>query len=264
MARGGGGDVRLLTSPLLPTREDRDLAREVEEVAAEHFPPRWVRLSNELGVVRTTRWPVTEMLAFAVTGGIWLPLTCRLWWWPEGSVWGAGLAAALWVGLAVGGAVAGALMAAVLGGFGAAGRYRRGRALLSVGSGRGGRRRAAILHELCHRMQEVVPGLTERERAFLEERLGRPVRAFSPPVAFVARLVSAPWGVFRGGGGRTGGFYHPYAGTDPMDGHAYEVFSMGLQGMCYDGGDTDGELDGETATPFEDHQEFVRRCLREL
>lgn len=58
VADGEGGAARLKTAPLLPTGEDRKLAREVEEVASEHLPERWVRWSNERGVVRVSRWPV--------------------------------------------------------------------------------------------------------------------------------------------------------------------------------------------------------------
>lgn len=251
------GGATLRTAPLLPTREDRRLAREIQEVASEHFPERWVRLSNGRGVLRTTRWPVTEMVGAAALGGVGLPLGCGLW------VSGTG-GPAVWAALAVGGALFGALLVALLGGFEAAGRYRRRGGLLSVGGGSGARRRAAILHELCHRMQEVVPGLVEHERAFLQEKLGRPVRAFPPGVSFAARLVVGALEVFRKGGGRAGAFYHPYAGTDPMDGHAYEVLSMGLEGMCYGSEEAEEARGGESAAPFEDHRDFVRRCLREL
>ena len=124
------------------------------------------------------------------------------------------------------------------------------------------------MHELGHRMQDVVPGLVEREREFLEQKMGRVVRSYPPMIAAWGRLFRGLGedGLLPGARGNAGshGFYHPYAAFDPLDGRAFEVFTMGYQGLLYGAKDPrTGEYDSGMR-PHADHREFVERALREL
>ncbi|MDP9475985.1 MAG: hypothetical protein M3R38_09910 [Actinomycetota bacterium] len=82
-------------------------------------------------------------------------------------------------------------------------------------------------------MQHAVPGLVEEEKAFLEAKMGRPVRILPRPVAFFARLVrevAMSLGLVKR---PSHGIFHPYAAQDPMTGRDYEVFTQGYQAMVH-------------------------------
>lgn len=179
-------------------------------------------------------------------------------------LWGNGL----WVPLVVA-AVAPLVLVAWLRKSGAGYYAKRGRGLVCLGGGtEGDERDADIVHELGHRMQDVVPGLVEHEREFLEKKMGRTVRSYPLMIAAWGRLLRGlgDAGLLPGARGDVGaqGFYHPYAAFDPLDGRAFEVFMMGYQGLLYGAKDPrTGEYDPGTR-PHTDHCEFVERALREL
>ncbi len=117
-------------------------------------------------------------------------------------------------------------------------------------------------------MRDVVVGLAKREREFLERKTGRRVRSHSPVRAAWGRLSRGLGGAGLLPGARedggSGGFYHPYAAFDPLDGRTFEVFTMGYQGLLYGAKDPKtGEYD-PGMKPHADHREFVERALREL
>jgi hypothetical protein len=161
------------------------------------------------------------------------------------------------------GAVLGAGIMAALGGFRAAGSYKRHSSLLVVGGGNGPERLGAILHELGYRMQEIIPGLVEREREFLEGKLGRPIKVYPPWKAFALRAIGVGYSSDARNVSRFG-VYRPYTALDPLVGHAYEVFTTGLEGMEYGAINPWTKLFDPELRPFGDHQEFVRRCIQEL
>lgn len=241
----------LRVRPLLPIESDRRLARVVAEVAERHYPESWVRRSNELGRLR-------------VAGS-----------WVDGAIYGLlSCVVAVAVGLVQGFSAWFAIGSGILlgAGFGwlsrrsSAGLYRRlGGGLLVVGWGAGGTElRGAIVHELGHRMQHAVPGLVEEERAFLEAKMGRPLRILPRPVAFLARLVrevAMALGLVKR---PSHGIFHPYAAQDPMTGRDYEVFTQGYQAMVYSARNPSTRKLDPNVKPLPDHESFVRRVLREL
>ncbi|MDP9475751.1 MAG: hypothetical protein M3R38_08690 [Actinomycetota bacterium] len=148
----------------------------------------------------------------------------------------------------------------------AAGQYLQlGGGLLLVGRGDGGAElRGAIVHELGHRMQRAVPGLAEEERAFLEGKMGRPVRVLPRPIAPFARLarnVAIDFGLLQRS---PHGFFDYYAAQDPMNGRDFEVFTTGHEAVRYGyRNPSTGRFD-PSMRPLPDHEAFVRRVLREL
>lgn len=205
-----------------------------------------------------SRWPVTEMATVAVCGIVMLPLIAIV----MRQLMDFGLMPSVAVEALVGGAFGAGFMAA-LGGFRAAGSYKRHSSLLVVGGGKGPERLGTILHELGHRMQEIIPGLVEREREFLEGKLGRRTRAHPTWKAFLLRGIGVGYSLNVRNIGRFN-VYRPYTASDPQDGHAYEVFTTGIEGMVYGAKNPWTRRFDPELRPFEDHQEFVRRCMREL
>ena len=250
---------RLRVRPLFPLAADRKLARDTQRIAG-YFPDTWITRSNQKGTLRVSRWPVIEMAVIAVLGSVILPSVWMLGRWLLDPVLTLGVIEMAVVTVLGAGVIAVVVRSSPMG------FYKRRVSLLVAGGGSGAERRGVILHELGHRMQEVIPGLVGRERAFLEAKLGRPTKVYGRLQAFLRRALRLP----KGDGSLNArsvsryGVYVPYTVFDPMDGHAYEVFTTGLEGMYYGAKNPwTGRFDPELR-PFEDHQEFVRRCLEEL
>ena len=208
--------------------------------------------------MRVSRWPVTEMAAIAVFGAVVMPLVGMLMrrLTDSGTMPGASVEALV-------GAVFGAGIIAAVYRCSPAGSYKRHGSLLVVGGGSGPEKLGTILHELGHRMQEVIPGLVEREREFLESKLGRRAKVCPPWKAFALRAIGVGYSAKARNVNRFG-VYSTYTAFDPLDGHAYEVFTTGLQGMEYGAKNPWTKRFDPELRPFGDHQEFVRRCMQEL
>ncbi len=256
MAYGERGQAaRLRTEPLLPLAGDRRLADLVEEVASQHYPESWVRRSNELGRLWVAgRWlegSICALLVFVAAAVLGLMRGVPIWF-------------AIISGIVLGAAV-GCGYARSFGRRAADQYLRLGGGLILVGWGDGGAElKGAIVHELGHRMQHAVPGLVEEERAFLEAKMGRPLRILPRPVAFLARLVrevAMALGLVKR---PSHGIFHPYAAQDPMTGRDYEVFTQGYQAMVYSARNPSTRKLDPNVKPLPDHESFVRRVLREL
>ena len=242
----------LKVRPLLPLPGDRKLAREVAELAGRHYPPGWLRRSNERSEMRVTSAFAIEGAASAVLFFVAL------------LIWGNGIVLSV---------VTAALASALLVWWlrkGGVGWYRRwwGHGLICLGELAGEEREANIVHELGHRMQDVVPGLVERERTFLEGKTSRRVRRYPPAIAAGGRLLRGLGEAVRLSlkheAARYHGFYHPYAAFDPLDGRTFEVFAMGYQGLLYGADDPRTGAFDPKMKPHADHGEFVERVPREL
>ena len=254
---GEEGD-RLEVEPLLPFAADRRLAREVAELAAEHFPARWIRRSNASRPLRvTTYFPVEAVTALLGMSVVML-------------VWGFGLAVSIGSGV-----LAGVILLYLFRakGFGS---YSGWSGILALGKLEGDERDANIVHELGHRMQQAVPGLVEHEREFLARKLGRmptkwgPVEFGTRFFWFLATLVVLLVTLNRVDlskrrrAEKARGVYHEYVVYERPSGRSFEVFTMGLQGLRFGAKDPETmEFDPELR-PYDDHRELVERVLEDL